>query len=64
MRVVVENEWPELAHKLPSKMIEPGFGGCSQALLYNTVHPHRALSYRSPREFIASRSNRENMSDL
>ena len=29
-----------------------------------TVHPHRALSYRSPREFIASRSNRENMSDL
>ena len=31
---------------------------------YNTVHPHRALSYRSPREFIASRSNRENMSDL
>jgi putative transposase len=31
---------------------------------YNTVHPHRALSYRSPREFIASRSNREKMSDL
>jgi putative transposase len=31
---------------------------------YSTVHPHRALSYRSPREFIASRSNRENMSDL
>jgi putative transposase len=31
---------------------------------YNTVHPHRALSYRSPREFIASRSNPENMSDL
>src|SRR5215217_5779878 len=30
---------------------------------YNTVHPHRALSYRSPREFIASRSNQENMSD-
>ena len=28
---------------------------------YNTVHPHRALRYRSPREFIASRSNRENM---
>jgi putative transposase len=31
---------------------------------YNTVHPHRALGYRSPREFIASRSNRENMSGL
>jgi putative transposase len=31
---------------------------------YNTVHPHRALSYRSPREFIASRLSRENMSDL
>jgi putative transposase len=31
---------------------------------YNAVHPHRALSYRSPREFIASRSNRENVSDL
>jgi putative transposase len=31
---------------------------------YNTVHPHRALSYRSPPEFIASRSNRENVSDL
>jgi putative transposase len=31
---------------------------------YNTVHPHRALSYRSPRGFIASRSNRGNMSDL
>jgi putative transposase len=23
---------------------------------YNTVHPHRALGYRSPREFIISRS--------
>jgi putative transposase len=31
---------------------------------YNTVHPHRALSYRSPREFIAARSNRENVSGL
>jgi putative transposase len=31
---------------------------------YNNVHPHRALSYRSPREFIASRSNRESVSDL
>jgi putative transposase len=31
---------------------------------YSTVHPHRALSCRSPREFIASRSNRENMSDF
>ena len=31
---------------------------------YNTVHPHRALNYRSPREFIASRSNPEIMSDL
>ncbi len=31
---------------------------------YNTVHPHRALRYRSPREFIASRSNPENMSGL
>src|SRR3954466_6934988 len=24
---------------------------------YNEVHPHRALGYRSPREFIATRSN-------
>ena len=31
---------------------------------YNTVHPHRALRYRSPREFIASRLNRESMSGL
>ena len=31
---------------------------------YNTVHPHRALRYRSPREFIASRSNQENVSGL
>ena len=31
---------------------------------YNTVHPHRALRYRSPREFIASRLNRENVSGL
>ena len=31
---------------------------------YNTVPPHRALSYRAPREFIASRSNQESMSDL
>jgi hypothetical protein len=32
---------------------------------YNTVHPHRALNYRSPREFIASRSNaEEDMSGL
>jgi putative transposase len=29
---------------------------------YNTVHPHRALRYRSPREFIASRSNQETVS--
>ena len=29
----------------------------------NTVHPHRALGYRSPREFIA-RSTREDMSGL
>jgi hypothetical protein len=46
-------------------------GAASRAFLdemhrlhYNTVHPHRTLSYRSPREFIASRSNRQNMSDL
>ena len=31
---------------------------------YNTVHPHRALRYRSPREFIASRLNQESMSGL
>ena len=24
---------------------------------YNALHPHRALGYRSPREFIAERSN-------
>ena len=24
---------------------------------YNEVHPHKALGYRSPREFIAARSN-------
>ena len=24
---------------------------------YNALHPHRALAYRSPREFIAERSN-------
>jgi putative transposase len=29
---------------------------------YNTVHPHKALGYRSPREFINSRSTGENMS--
>lgn len=29
---------------------------------YNTVHPHRALRYRSPREFIAERSNQETVS--
>ena len=26
---------------------------------YNTVHPHRALGYRSPREFIVSRSTED-----
>ncbi len=31
---------------------------------YNTVHPHRALRYRSPREFIASRLIQENLSGL
>ena len=31
---------------------------------YNTVHPHRALRYRSPREFIASRLNQGNVSGL
>jgi len=29
---------------------------------YNTIHPHRALGYRSPREFIAARSNPETVS--
>jgi len=24
---------------------------------YNEVHPHKALGYRSPREFIATREN-------
>lgn len=31
---------------------------------YNTVHPHRALRYRSPREFIAGRLNQETVSGL
>lgn len=31
---------------------------------YNTVHPHRALRYRSPREFILSRSNQETVSGI
>jgi hypothetical protein len=26
---------------------------------YNQLHPHRALGYRSPREFIADRSIKE-----
>ena len=30
---------------------------------YNEVHPHRALGYRSPREFIA-RSTQEDLSGL
>ncbi|MCA3638320.1 MAG: transposase, partial [Methylobacterium sp.] len=30
---------------------------------YNTVHPHSALGYRSPREFINERSNREALSE-
>jgi putative transposase len=29
---------------------------------YNQVHPHKALGYRSPREFIAARLNRETLS--
>jgi putative transposase len=31
---------------------------------YNTVHPHSALRYRSPREFIAAQSNREAVSGV
>ena len=31
---------------------------------YNQLHPHKALGYRSPREFIAHRSTREDMSGL
>jgi len=31
---------------------------------YNAVHPHSALRYQSPREFIAAQSNREAMSGL
>lgn len=30
---------------------------------YNTVHPHSALGYRAPREFIAERSNKEALSE-
>jgi putative transposase len=29
---------------------------------YNAIHPHSALRYRSPREFIAAHSNREAVS--
>lgn len=29
---------------------------------YNRLHPHKALGYRSPKEFIAARSNRETVS--
>jgi putative transposase len=31
---------------------------------YNRVHPHRALGYRSPREFIKARSAQEDLSGL
>lgn len=31
---------------------------------YNRLHPHKALGYRSPREFIADRSTTEGMSGL
>jgi putative transposase len=31
---------------------------------YNTVHPHSALRYRSPREFIVAQSNREAVSGV
>ena len=31
---------------------------------YNQLHPHRALGYRSPREFIAARQTQEAMSAL
>ena len=31
---------------------------------YNRLHPHKALRYRSPREFIADRSTAEDVSGL
>ena len=31
---------------------------------YNRLHPHKALGYRSPREFIADRSIAEDVSGL
>ena len=31
---------------------------------YNAIHPHKALRYRSPREFIAAKSNQEALSGL
>ena len=31
---------------------------------YNAVHPHSALRYRSPREFIAAQSNQEAVSGI
>jgi putative transposase len=31
---------------------------------HNQLHPHRALGYRSPREFIAARQTQEAMSAL
>ena len=31
---------------------------------YNRLHPHKALGYRSPREFIADRSTTEEVSGL
>jgi len=31
---------------------------------YNRLHPHKALGYRSPREFIADRSTAEDVSGL
>jgi putative transposase len=31
---------------------------------YNAIHPHSALRYRSPREFIAAQSNQEALSGI
>ncbi len=35
-------------------LLETRFRGVSQTLLYDEVHPHKALGYCSPREFIAA----------
>ena len=64
LRLALASSRPPQGSGLAAVQCRSGDAATADMATYNTVHPHRALRYRSPRGFIASRLNQENLSGL